>query len=80
MVHGEAIREVEVTVGVSEPTPLGHKVSLAIKLLNPLIAGIADIHVPRIIDRNTPGRTELTGFLGLGTARMTCPNPDPPIS
>ena len=54
-INAEAIREIEVAVCVSKSTPLGNEIPLAIELLNPLVSGVADIHIPRIIDGNAPG-------------------------
>ena len=48
---------------VPKPTPLGDEIAFFIELLDTVVAGIRDVDIAGSIDRNAPGRSQLTCLL-----------------
>ena len=69
----DAVREVELPFAVPESTPLGDEIAFFIELLDTVIAGVRYVDIAGAIDRNAPGRPQLTRLLcerAAGVARF----------
>ena len=66
----KAIREIELAVAVAVPAPLREEVAFFVEFFDAMIAGVRDVHVPGCVDRNAPGRPQLSGLLRQGAARV----------
>src|SRR6185436_3798403 len=68
----DAVGEIELTLSISKPTPLGDEITFFVEFLNAVVASVRHIDIAGSIHRNAPGRPQLTCFLCERTACVAC--------